>query len=284
MQPKKIFALLMSFMLILSMPEYVNAQIPITSIDKKTSYCSKLFYYDSETEEVSSSSENLPIASFDQVTIEIPTSTNTKDSILNLLAIKSGIKKVSNGKFTWYFNVDFPFSVVDKPDITITATVKGNFTDGYGDFVTIASKSNRFDFSIEYAQDYTFTSTAKTGYYYIAFSIKENSNGYTQTAQTVKQLFNKSAVSWDFSFGATGKSLPKPRADWTKGYLYERPNNIRDLYYLSYYNSFGIQLDLTNYEIHHIQPLSLGGNNNFSNLIHLPKELHTKITSWYKGY
>lgn len=38
------------------------------------------------------------------------------------------------------------------------------------------------------------------------------------------------------------------------------------------------------YDVHHIQPLSYGGNNTYGNLIHLPKDLHKQVTGWFNGY
>ncbi|MBU5444116.1 HNH endonuclease [Paenibacillus sp. MSJ-34] len=38
-------------------------------------------------------------------------------------------------------------------------------------------------------------------------------------------------------------------------------------------------------EIHHIRPRNLGGTNDFSNLISLPKSFHqTIVTPWFSGY
>lgn len=285
MKFKKLFTLFLAFTLILSVPDYANAQMSgDLESNTENTFSSEIFYYNSETGEISSGSDNTNNSSFDEITLQLTNSSTSRSSNSDLFAINSGLKKSSGGIFTWYFNLDCLTSLIAKPDTTLKATLKASFTTNIGTFSTVATKSNRFNLPTEYAQDYTFTTTAKTGYYYIEFTLTNHDNGDIQFHRTNTDLYNKSGVKWDFSFSATGKGLGKPRADWVKGYIYTRPSNLASTYYKTYYNSFGITLDSSIYQVHHIQPLSLGGSNDFSNLIHLPNALHTKVSGWFAGY
>lgn len=39
------------------------------------------------------------------------------------------------------------------------------------------------------------------------------------------------------------------------------------------------------YDVHHIRPLEYGGAGmDYDNLIHLPVDLHRKVTGWFNGY
>ena len=285
MNIKKIFILFLSFTLFLCNPDYVSAE---TSTSQEPpheyTYSSETFYYDSETGEFSYANEHTTYSSFDEIILQSSNNPYAKGSNIDLFTITSGLKHSKNGVFTWFFNLDCPTSIALKPDTTLKATLKASFTTNTGTFSTIATKSNRFNIPTEYALDYTFTTTAKTGYYYIEFTLTNHSNGDIQSIKTTKELYNRSGSRWTFNFSATGKGLGKPRADWTKGYLYNRPSGLADKYYQLYYNTFGITLDKSEYQVHHIQPLSLGGSNDFSNLIHLPIGLHTQVTGWFNGY
>lgn len=75
-----------------------------------------------------------------------------------------------------------------------------------------------------------------------------------------------------------------PRADWPAGATSTRPSNLATKYYADYKNATGKELNSKLYDVHHIRPLAYGGDNSYSNLIHLPKDLHTKVTSWFAGY
>ena len=91
---------------------------------------------------------------------------------------------------------------------------------------------------------------------------------------------------WNFTFNdsISGKYLPKPPANYTKGAIYTRPSNLATTYYNTYKTNTGVTLNSSLYDVHHIKPLAYGGSNDYSNLIHLPKATHTSVTSWWAGY
>ena len=58
----------------------------------------------------------------------------------------------------------------------------------------------------------------------------------------------------------------------------------RTTYYNEYKRRYGVTLNSSLYDVHHIKPLAYGVDNSFSNLIHLPKSIHKTVTSWFSGY
>lgn len=152
------------------------------------------------------------------------------------------------------------------------------------DKLTENPKTHTFDTNADYGEDYTWTTTAKTGYYYLRYTLTDHEVGQTQYRSTDTELWNRTGHLWDFSFSAVGKTLPMPRADWVKGTINKRPSNLADTYYATYQDETGIILIRALYDVHHIQPLSYGGSNDYSNLIHLPKDLHSQVTGWFNGY
>ena len=195
-------------------------------------------------------------------------------------SIRAGIKKSDGKNYTWVYNVDCDALI--KPSIDVTAELYGEFTDGSGTFEEIATDNISINTNIGYGFDHTFKTTAKTGYYKMKFKIVAENQ--TVRNNTLAELYNRSGNVWYETFSATGKTLPKPRADWKKETLYERPSNLADNYYKQYTQRTGIELDQDLYDVHHIQPLFLGGNNTYNNLIHLPKEKHKTVTAWFRGY
>lgn len=75
-----------------------------------------------------------------------------------------------------------------------------------------------------------------------------------------------------------------PPANYIKGELYKRDTSLPASYYKRYTEQTGITLNNSLYDVHHIQPLEYGGNNDYSNLIHLPKTLHSRVSGWFRGY
>lgn len=195
--------------------------------------------------------------------------------------IRSGLLK---GVFTWWFNVDCPTSPFDKPYIKLSVQLKGNFTNGGTHSNVGGSVYPTYKTNSEYSVDYTWETPAKTGYYYFSYTLTDYDAGQTKYSSSNSTLMNRTGHIWDFTFSDTGKSLLKPRADWKKGTIYDHPNNLADTYYKTYTSKTGKPLIRSLYDVHHIQPLSYGESNSYSNLIHLPKDLHKKVTGWFNGY
>ena len=132
---------------------------------------------------------------------------------------------------------------------------------------------------------------ARTGYYKVKVTsqIKPDwSNSYNpaRTVNVYYGLLNRTGKLWTASYTdkKSGKTLGKPRADYVKNTIHKRPSNLNTKYYNEYKSKYGVTLNSSLYDVHHIKPLSYGGDNSFSNLIHLPKSTHKTVTSWFAGY
>lgn len=255
--------------------------------DTSSTYIGETFYYNADTGEAVA--ENGEPFAFDDVEIELPIS-STEDGIspqgIEIYLVRGGLKRTSGGVFTWWFNTDCPTSPISKPNIKVAVQLQGDFTTGSSFSNVGGSVYHTYTTNAEYGVDYTWTSTAKTGYYRLKYTINDYDLGQTGGGYTTSNLWNRTGHVWNFSFsdGASGKSLPKPPANYTKGATSTRPSNLADTYYTTYTNNTGITLNRDLYDVHHIRPLAYGGNNNYSNLIHLPKATHTNVTSWWAGY
>ena len=251
------------------------------------------FFYDAETDEVVA--ENGEPFEFEEIEFEIPTAGNsenesgisTADISFELYIVRAGLKKTANGTFTWWFNTDCPTSPLNKPNIKVTVQLQGNFTTGRSFLDIEDPKHHTYKTNAEYGADYTWTSTAKTGYYRFKCTVIDYDNGGTsQSKNSSSNLINKTGHVWNFTFSdtASGKSLPKPPANYKKGATYSRPSNLAETYYNTYKQNTGKSLTRSLYDIHHIKPLAYGGSNDYINLIHLPKATHKSVTSWWAGY
>ncbi len=230
---------------------------------------------------------------FEEITIEIPIpqknydkniSTNS-DVKVEVFILKGGLKKYSNGIFTWSFNIDCPSSPIIKPTITVNLILECDVTTGKGLFYTSATYTKTLNSNFDYGTTYTFTTNSKTGYYRYKYSISLPGEELPTYKTTETILYNRTGNKWDFYFtDGLGKELLPPRANWIKYSLHTRPSNLADTYYKQYEALNGIVLDRSLYDVHHIQPLAHCGTNDYDNLIHLPKDLHTKVSGWFNGY
>lgn len=82
----------------------------------------------------------------------------------------------------------------------------------------------------------------------------------------------------------SGKSIFEPTTNWAKQSLHTRPSNLNKTYKTWYDQKYNTNLNLSNYDVHHIRPLAYGGNNTTGNLIHLDKTFHKGVTAWFAGY
>lgn len=115
---------------------------------------------------------------------------------------------------------------------------------------------------------------------------------------------NSSSVSWSVPYSLvnrTGNAFPdyqdpwsKKKAsdgvctNWVKVDIANRvPWNgaIRAAKIEEYKATYGDpKWDWSLYDLHHIRPVAFGGTNDLSNLIPLPKAVHSTITGWFNGY
>lgn len=233
--------------------------------------------------------EDGELLTFDDITITIPKSSSGSPNArgLEMFIVRGGIKKCSNGRFTWYFNVDCPTSPFVKPHIKLTAQLKGSFSTASSTYSNVGtSVYHTYTTNSQYGIDYTWTVPARTGYYYISYTIDDYDNDDRTYGATTTLLSNRTGHPWNFRFSdsASGKNLPSPPANYRKGATSTRPSNLADTYYKTYTSKTGLSLNRNLFDVHHIRPLAYGGTNSYSNLIHLPKATHKAVTSWWAGY
>ena len=248
---------------------------------------SQVVHYNAETGETYI--EDGELLTFNDIVIPVTqiSSDSVSEQSEDSYVVRGGIKKASGGKFTWFFNVDCPSSLILKPHIKLTVQLKGSFSSITSAYSNVGSSVyHEYKSNIDYGTDYTWTVPAKTGYYYMSYTLQDYDNNKTYRDVTTILLSNRTGHVWDFSFSdyASGKTLPMPRADYPKGATTTRPSNLADTYYKTYTANTGITLNRSLYDVHHIRPLAYGGSNAYGNLIHLPKATHTKVTGWWAGY
>lgn len=291
MKAKKILSFILSISMLLS--TLIMSSVSVSAAEPIDECTTENIQYVEGVIEIPDISDdtNEDCIPFEDVTIEIPIPKTSQDGIalaadydVEVFVLSGGLKKYSSGTFTWYFNVDCPSSLIFKPDITVKLQLQASFTTESGSYSTLGSYSQLIDSNVDYGTDWTFTSTAKTGYYRYRYAIVHESDPTPVYKDTSSVLYNRTGHKWTFSFSDTGKVLPKPRADYVKGQIYARDTSLPARYYTEYTQKTGITLDTSKYDVHHIQPLAYGGNNDYSNLIHLPKDIHSSVTGWFNGY
>lgn len=287
---KKIVSLALVTMMAIGMSITAIAAEPYQNeleavMDTSPADSGQVTHYDTTTGEMLV--EDGELLTFDEVAIPVPkgSADTTSEHGIEIYLVRAGIKRTSGGEFTWYFNVDCPTSPFVKPNIKLTAQLKGSFTTMNGYYSSVGSTVyHEYTTNSEYGIDYTWSVPAKTGYYYLSYTIIDYDNATSGSGVTTTALSNRTGHEWVYTFNDTGKSLPMPRADWTKGAVYNRPDGLNDKYYEEYQKQTGKVLIRSLYDVHHIQPLSYGGDNTYDNLIHLPKDLHKSVTGWFNGY
>lgn len=155
--------------------------------------------------------------------------------------------------------------------------------NNYGPYTIMGNKSIA---TVNYALNYPLYFPAETTFYIVKVTITDQS-GKTRTRVMPVELVNRTGHRWEFNYSDypnSSKQLSYPRADWKYGFIYQRPSKLNETYFKDYEKATGIRLSSNDYDVHHIQPLSYGGDNTYSNLVHLPPALHTQVTGWFKGY
>lgn len=289
---KKVLSIILSLVMVFTMSATAfAAEVEQPAVrESSTTYTGETFYYNAETGEAIA--ENGEPYAFEEIRFEVPVTTSedgiaTAGDLFEWYLVRGGLSKTSGGIFTWWFNTDCPTSPFDKPNIKVTAQLQGNFTTG-SSFSNVGSPVyHTYTTNADYGVNYTWTSTAKTGYYRFKYTLVDyDAGGISQTKTTGSNLWNRTDHVWNFTFNdsISGKYLPKPPANYTKGAIYTRPSNLATTYYNTYKTNTGVTLNSSLYDVHHIKPLAYGGSNDYSNLIHLPKATHTSVTSWWAGY
>jgi len=192
---------------------------------------------------------------------------NNARNILGIEYIKVKISTSYDSKtkmHVWNFNVDIPTSILVKPPLKLKVQIlRANTENGtYSNYGSLKDFGN-----VNTIKNYKHSVPAKTVTVYHG-------------------LLNRTGRLWSASYTdkKSGKTLGKPRADYVKNTIHKRPSNLNTTYYNEYKRRYGVTLDSSLYDVHHIKPLAYGGDNSFSNLIHLPKSIHKTVTSWFSGY
>lgn len=288
--PKRIIAFLLVLSIIISITSItVFATDTTEQCTISQSYETSTFYYNEETGTIEyTEEENLNSVPFESSIIQLSNGQEDIQARANVEVFKlnAGLQKYSSGIYTWYFNVDCPSALIFKPKVTVLVQLQVDYTNGYGIYQNVGTPQIvELNSNFDYAEDYTFTTASKTGYYRFYWEIYAKNSTTAGLDASASMLLNRTGHPWFFEFSdGIGKTLPLPRADYVKGATCIRDSTLPNRYYVTYTNITGIELDRDLYDVHHMQPLSYGGNNDYDNLIHLPKNVHTAVTGWFNGY
>ena len=176
---KKIVSLVLVTMMAIGMSITAIAAEPYQNeleavMDTSPADSGQVTHYDTTTGEMLV--EDGELLTFDEVAIPVPkgSADTPSERGIEIYLVRAGIKKTSGGEFTWYFNVDCPTSPFVKPNIKLTAQLKGSFTTLSGSYSNVGgSVYHTYTSNSEYGVDYTWTVPAKTGYYYVAYTITD---------------------------------------------------------------------------------------------------------------
>ncbi|OPZ87756.1 MAG: HNH endonuclease [Firmicutes bacterium ADurb.Bin419] len=114
-------------------------------------------------------------------------------------------------------------------------------------------------------------------------------DGYEVDCTTDDALYNKKAVLYpDYTDPITGRYMSRPETTWVKvtnplPNLTTPQRNDYKAWVEKCYNG-GKAIDWTNMQIHHVKPREFGGTHDYSNLMPLKSDFHTKVTTWFANY
>lgn len=139
---KKIVSLVLVTMMAIGMSITAIAAEPYQNeleavMDTSPADSGQVTHYDTTTGEMLV--EDGELLTFDEVAIPVPkgSADTPSERGIEIYLVRAGIKKTSGGEFTWYFNVDCPTSPFVKPNIKLTAQLKGSFTTLSGSYSNV---------------------------------------------------------------------------------------------------------------------------------------------------
>ena len=139
---KKIVSLVLVTMMAIGMSITAIAAEPYQNeleavMDTSLADSGQVTHYDTTTGEMLV--EDGELLTFDEVAIPVPkgSADTPSERGIEIYLVRAGIKKTSGGEFTWYFNVDCPTSPFVKPNIKLTAQLKGSFTTLSGSYSNV---------------------------------------------------------------------------------------------------------------------------------------------------
>lgn len=174
---------------------------------------------------------------------------------------------------------------LDKPDVDLKITIKSATTKD-GTYRTVTAKKVE---SASYIKNYV-VEVSGTAHYKVVVDIDPNdASGVINDVNTFYHCINRTGKLWEYYHEDehSGVTIEEPPTNWKEDARYSRPSNLNQTYKKNYDNKYGTDIKigaLYQVEVHHVRPLQFGGNNGMSNLVHIPKSLHSKITGWFRAY
>lgn len=222
--------------------------------------------------------EEIPISYSNPVTRAIET---------DILIIKASYGYNSTtGKLKFIANIDCPTSLIFKPDISISLKLtKANTKNGT--YTTAVAKTAAQD--VKYATDYYIEYSGTNHYKFTVYLTANDENTIvTNPTHTFYSCRNRTGKVWDYyhTDANSGVTIAEPQTNWTVNQQ-SRPSNLNTTYQNTYNATYGTNIVVgsdVGVEVHHVRPLKYGGSNNMSNLVHIDKSFHSKITGWFAGY
>lgn len=155
-------------------------------VNHHISYVSEKFFYDADTGEIVFSdtlaeNENDESVTLDtlEFSLAAPSSADNlaRDASVEIITVNIKLLSSSGGQFKWAFNADSSM-ILGKANMTLTVQLKASYTTGSGAYSNVGSSVyHEYTSDFDYATDYYWHSTAKTGYYHAAITIDNHTSG-----------------------------------------------------------------------------------------------------------
>lgn len=192
----------------------------------------------------------------------------------------------TTGKLKFTANIDCPTSLIIKPDISIALKLtKANTKNGT--YTTAVAKTAAQD--VNYLTNYSVEYTGTNHYKFTVYLTANNSNTIVSNpTHTFYSCRNRTGKVWDYyhTDPNSGVTISEPQTNWAVNQQ-SRPSNLNTTYQNTYNATYGTNIvvgSAVEIEVHHVRPLKYGGSNSMSNLVHIDKSFHSKITGWFAGY
>lgn len=221
---------------------------------------------------------------------EIPISynnpvTRSVDADVLIIKVSYGYSSTT-GKLKFTANIDCPTSLIFKPDINISLKLtKANTKNGVYTTAVAKTEEQKVGYLTNYSVEYTGTNHYK-------FTVYITSNDPNTIVSTPSHTFytcrNRTGKVWEYYYTDANSrvTIAEPPTNWAVNQQ-SRPSNLNTTYQNTYNATYGTNIvvgSAVGIEVHHVRPLKYGGSNSMSNLIHIDKSFHSKITGWFAGY
>ncbi len=202
------------------------------------------------------------------------------------------IVKVSYGynsktqKLIFTTNIDCPTSLIIKPDISVAMKLTQSDTKT-GSYTTAVPKTTAQ--KVGYLTNYSVESQGTHHYKFYVYLTSNDSNlVILDPVATFYSCRNRTGKVWEYyhTDANSGVTIAEPQTNWAVNQQ-SRPSNLNTTYQNTYNATYGTSIVVgsdVGIEVHHVRPLKYGGSNSMSNLVHIDKSFHSKITGWFVGY